>query len=124
MMKMPIRWVAKSLVNERICEVASAMPKTAATEVFLINAIWTLASGGTDARNACGGPTCDIAPQKGSPMARAGLGLAEIPHGVRGAKPERSTSHTKSGRVEGQGDDGRAEERGEVELARCGRRAT
>ena len=49
---MPTRWVAKSLVKARIWATASATPKTAATEVFLSSAIWTLASGGTDARKA------------------------------------------------------------------------
>ncbi len=70
-MKRPFRWPGKSLVKLRIWEVASAMPKTAATEVFLISAIWTLASGGTDARNAWGSTTWDITPENGRPMARA-----------------------------------------------------
>ena len=58
-------------MRPRICETASATPKTAATDVFLISAIWTLARGGSEARNACGSTTWLITPANGSPIARA-----------------------------------------------------
>ena len=47
-MKMPTRWVGKSLVNNRIRENASVTPKTPVTVEFFSRAICTLANGGTD----------------------------------------------------------------------------
>ena len=47
------------------------MPKTAASEVFLVRAMKTLASGGTTKRNACGRMTCVIVIPNGMPMDRA-----------------------------------------------------
>ena len=88
---MPIRCEPKSLVKLRIRETASATPKTAATEVFLISAICTLASGGTAARNACGSTTFVITPVNGSPMARA---ASAWPRGTA-LMPDRIASHTK-----------------------------
>ena len=88
---MPTRWVGKSLVRLRICEVASATPNTAATEVFLISAICTLASGGSEARNAWGSTTWVITPANGSPIARA---ASAWPSGTA-LTPDRSASHTK-----------------------------
>ena len=70
---------------------ASLTPKTPQTVVFLSSAICTLASGGTDARNACGSTTCRIVPPKGRPIARA---ASAWPSGTA-LTPERSASQTK-----------------------------
>ena len=88
---MPQRSSAWSLVNERIWEAASIRPKAAATVVFFSSAICTLASGGTEARNACGSTTCDITAPKGSPIARA---ASAWPSGTA-LMPERRASQTK-----------------------------
>jgi hypothetical protein len=91
MMKIPVRSLAKSLVNDFICAAASMTPKTPATEVFLSRAIRVLARGGTEARNACGRTTCVITPEKGSPIARA---ASACPSGTA-LMPARSDSQTK-----------------------------
>ena len=65
-------------------------PKTAATEVFLSRAMRALATGGTEARNACGSTTWLITPANGSPMARA---ASAWPSGTA-LTPERSASQT------------------------------
>ena len=83
---------ASSLVKSRIRENASATPKTPATVVFFSSAICTLASGGTDARNAWGSTTWVITPPKGSPIARA---ASAWPSGTA-LMPERSASQTKA----------------------------
>ena len=59
-MKIPIRSSALLLVKKRMRPVACINPNTAATEVFLVKAMKTLARGGTTARNACGRTTCCI----------------------------------------------------------------
>ena len=79
-------------MKARIWAVASATPKTAATEVFLISAICTLASGGTEARNGLRQHHLRITPVNGSPMARA---ASAWPSGTA-LTPERSASHTNA----------------------------
>ena len=61
----------------RIWPTASATPKTAATEVFFSSAIWTLASGGTDARKACGRIDLGHHASEGKADRAGRLGLAE-----------------------------------------------
>ena len=69
---------------------ASATPNAPATVVFLSSAICTLASGGTEARNACGSTTWRITPPNGSPIARA---ASAWPSGTA-LTPERIASQT------------------------------
>ncbi len=89
---MPERSLGLSLVKPRIWEAASSTPKTAATVVFLSSAIRMLASGGTDARNACGSTTWVITPPNGRPIARA---ASAWPSGTA-LTPERSASQTNA----------------------------
>ena len=56
------------------------------------SAIWTLASGGTEARNACGSTTWRITPPKVSPIARA---ASAWPSGTA-LMPERIASQTNA----------------------------
>ena len=65
------------LVKTLIRKNASATPKTPQTVVFLSSAICTLASGGTDARNACGSTTWRHRPAERQPDRAGRLGLAE-----------------------------------------------
>ena len=59
--------------------------------VFLSSAICTLASGGTEARNACGSTTSRMAAAKGRPIARA---ASAWPSGTA-LTPDRRASQTK-----------------------------
>ena len=58
--------------------------------MFLSNAIMALATGGTEARTACGSTTSRMTPENGSPIARA---ASAWPSGTA-LTPERSASHT------------------------------
>ncbi len=71
--------------------VASAMPKPAASDVFLVRAMKHAGQGGTTQRNAWGSRTCVIVMPKGMPIERA---ASAWPSGMP-LTPERMASVTK-----------------------------
>src|SRR5690606_13328374 len=89
----PMRSVCGSFsIISFIRSAASATPMVAATVVFLVRAISTLASGPMTERNACGSTTSRSTWLKFSPSARA---ASACPTGTV-LMPERIASHTKA----------------------------